>query len=389
MSDVRPICILVVDDEPGLADLAKSFLTDSEDLEVETVSSVSEARTLLGQRHFDAIISDYQMPVEDGIQFLKSLRHKGDDIPFVLFTGRGREEVVIEALNNGADSYLQKGGLPVPVYTELEHRVRKAVQKHRAERALQETAADLREAQEIAHMGRWDLDLVTGQIKWSDGLYTIFDVDPETFNPTHDSFLRFTHPEDRAIVDKAYTESAEKRTPYDFEHRLWLSDGSIKWVSEIGRTLYDDAGSPIRSVGTIQDITERKQNEAALKDASYARRLLEASLDPLLAVDAAGRITDANAATSELTGVAREELIDTDLSRYFTEPQKAKEGYLKAFEEGEVRDHPVTLLGPLGREVEVIFNASVYKDEHERIKGIFVAVHDVTEHKRAEEQLIQ
>ena len=387
MSPIRPILILVVDDEPYLADLAKSFLTESEGLEVETAYSVSDARTILAKRHFDAIISDYQMPREDGLQFLKSLRQSGDNIPFVLFTGRGREEVVIEALNNGADSYLQKGGLPVPAYTELEHRVRKAVQRHRAEMALVKSAVDLREAQEIAHMGRWERDLVSGQIEWSDGLFTIFEVDPDTFPPAHDSSLNFTHPEDRAIVEKAYGESAEKRKPYDFEHRLLLRDGSIKWVSEIGRTLYDDAGGPIRSVGTIQDITERKQNEAALKDASYAQRLIGASLDPLLAIDAEGVITEANAATSKLTGVSHEELIGADLSRYFTDPLKAKEGYLKVFKEGEVRDYPATLLGPSGRRVDVTYSASVYRDEYGRIKGVLVAIHDVTERKVAQDAL--
>ncbi|MEI6796605.1 MAG: PAS domain S-box protein, partial [Methanomassiliicoccales archaeon] len=389
MSPGRPIHILVVDDEPYLCELSKEYLEQSEDMKVEIVSSVSDARTILGQRHFDAIISDYQMPKEDGLQFLRSLRQKGDDIPFVLFTGRGREEVAIEALNNGADSYLQKGGLPVPVYTELEHRVRKAVQRQRAEEALLKSAADLREAQEIAHMGRWELDLVTGHIEWSDGIFTIFEVDPKTFTAAHDAFLKFTHPEDRAIVDRTYREFAEKGIPYDFAHRLLRSDGSTRWVSEIGRTLYDDAGSPVRFVGTIQDITDRKRSEASLKDSVYARRLIDASLDPLLAIGATGMIIDANAATSKLTGVSRGELIGADLSRFFTDPQKAKEGYLKVFEEGEVRDYPATLIGPSGRYVAVTYNASAFKDENERVKGVFVAVHDVTEHKRAEEQLIQ
>jgi len=128
-----PIHVLAVDDEPDLCALSKDFLEMSEAMEVETACSVSEARAALGQRHFDVIVSDYQMPEEDGIQFLKSLRAAGDRTPFILFTGKGREDVVIEALNRGADAYLQKGGKSVPQYAELANMIEKAVQRRRME----------------------------------------------------------------------------------------------------------------------------------------------------------------------------------------------------------------------------------------------------------------
>ncbi|MEI6795746.1 MAG: PAS domain S-box protein, partial [Methanomassiliicoccales archaeon] len=130
------IHILAVDDEPALCELTKSFLESSEAMEVDIACSVAEARTALGQKHYDVIVSDYQMPIEDGIRFLKSLRGKGDHIPFILFTGKGREDVVIEALNHGADSYLQKGGAPQAQFAELEHMIRTAVERRRAEHAL-------------------------------------------------------------------------------------------------------------------------------------------------------------------------------------------------------------------------------------------------------------
>ena len=140
------IHILVVDDEPDIGIQCKFYLERSEDMKVETVCSVAEAMASLAQRNYDAIVSDYQMPGEDGIQFLKSLRGKGDQIPFILFTGKGREEVVIEALNSGADSYLQKGGKPTPQYTELEHRIRAAVRKHRIDRSLALRNCELQKA---------------------------------------------------------------------------------------------------------------------------------------------------------------------------------------------------------------------------------------------------
>jgi len=128
--------ILVVDDEVDLGALTKAFLEMSGELKVDTFLSVTEAKKALSENHYDAIISDYQMPGEDGIQFLKSIRSEGNRTPFILFTGKGREEVVIEALNSGADSYLQKGGQPAPQYAELGHRITSLVKRHQAEAAL-------------------------------------------------------------------------------------------------------------------------------------------------------------------------------------------------------------------------------------------------------------
>jgi DNA-binding response OmpR family regulator len=136
MSPIPPLHVLVVDDEPALCELTGSFLSASEGIEVDAVCSVADARTAMGQKNYDVIVSDYQMPKEDGIQFLKSLRGRGEHIPFILFTGKGREDVVIEALNNGADSYLQKGGAPQAQFAELEHMIRIAVERKRSEHNL-------------------------------------------------------------------------------------------------------------------------------------------------------------------------------------------------------------------------------------------------------------
>ncbi len=132
------IRVLAVDDEPELGYLSKEFLERPGDIKVDIFTSVAEARTALLEIRYDAIVSDYQMPSEDGIQFLRSLRALGDQTPFILFTGKGREEVVIEALNNGADSYLQKGGMPAPMYVELEHRIRTAVCKRQADKEVEQ-----------------------------------------------------------------------------------------------------------------------------------------------------------------------------------------------------------------------------------------------------------
>jgi DNA-binding response OmpR family regulator len=130
--------VLYVDDEADLLEVGKLFLERDGQFSVDTITSAPAALTLMDTKVYDAIIADYQMPGMDGIKFLKKVRISGNTIPFILFTGRGREEIVIQALNEGADFYLQKGGNPLVQFTELAHQIRHAVQQRRAEASIRD-----------------------------------------------------------------------------------------------------------------------------------------------------------------------------------------------------------------------------------------------------------
>jgi PAS domain S-box-containing protein len=124
--------VLYVDDEPALLDIGKVFLEASGEFAVATVPSVESALSAMTTQHFDAIISDYQMPETNGLTFLKKIRADKNPIPFIIFTGQGREEIVIEAINAGADFYLQKGGAQKAQFAELAHKIKKAIELKKA-----------------------------------------------------------------------------------------------------------------------------------------------------------------------------------------------------------------------------------------------------------------
>ncbi|HXZ23315.1 MAG TPA: response regulator, partial [Methanomassiliicoccales archaeon] len=134
-----PIVAFYIDDDPALLEIAKAFLEHEGEIQVETATSPLEALVRLETQTFDAVICDYQMPNVDGIQFLKTMRNQGRDTPFILFTGKGREDVAIDALNNGADFYLQKGGDPRAQFTELKNMLQRSVAQRRAMESLRES----------------------------------------------------------------------------------------------------------------------------------------------------------------------------------------------------------------------------------------------------------
>ena len=150
----------------------------------------------------------------------------------------------------------------------------------------------------------------------------------------------------------------------------------------------NEAGEVQGLFAAARDITERKKAEAALRLASaYNRSLIEASLDPLVTIGPDGKITDVNAATEKITGHSREELIGTDFMGYFSDPEKAKAGYQQVFQDGFVHDYALEIRAKDGHLTPVLYNASVYRDEAGEVIGVFAAARDITERKRAEEEV--
>jgi len=129
---------------------------------------------------------------------------------------------------------------------------------------LKQTTQQLSYTQRNAHIGSWNLVFSTGQLWWSDEVYSIFEVDKNTTREHSVAFIEMTHPEDRKRVDKAFNDSVNQKYKYDVEYRLLMNDGRIKYVHEQCETIYDDAGKAIKSLGSVQDITSRNEMKEAL-----------------------------------------------------------------------------------------------------------------------------
>ncbi len=190
----------------------------------------------------------------------------------------------------------------------------------------------------------------------------------------------FTDPEE---ARQGYLQAFKEGTVTDYPLTIRATSGRLTDVLYNATVYRDDKGNVLGVFAAARDVTERKKVEDQLHATSaYARSLIEASLDPLVTISPDGKITDVNHATELITGVSREWLIGTDFSNYFTEPGKARQGYRLTFKEGYVKDYPLALRHASGRVIDVLYNATVYRDALGKVRGVFAAARDVTESKK-------
>ena len=261
-------------------------------------------------------------------------------------------------------------------------------EKRLADAALKESAQRLNEAQRIAQLGSWELDLASGQLTWSDEIFRLFEIDKTAFGASYEAFLNAIHPEDRERVNQAYTDSLASRTPYEIAHRLRMPDRRIKWVNERCETRYDEQGKALRSTGTVQDITELKQAEEALR--LYAN-VFEHSGEAILITDSAQHILAANPAFSRLTGYAIDDIQGANPSILASglTPAETYQSMSAALEEagywqGEVVDQRKD--GTLYPKWMAI---SEVRDREGNITHYVASFTDISERKQAEAQISQ
>jgi PAS domain S-box-containing protein len=266
--------ILYVDDEPMLLELAKLFLEKTGDFRVDTVTSATEALDILAKTSYDCIISDYQMPVMDGIIFLKTFRSTGNIGPFIIFTGKGREEVVIEALNNGADFYLQKGGDPKSQFVELAHKVRQAIQIRIAQKTMQDLVQG-------APIPEFVIDSGHRVVFWNKALEDYSGIAASDMVGTTNHWKAFYPTQRPCLADLLVDENVDGIARWyagkqpqvpDMKNNFVATDffPGMKggtWLYFTAAPLRDPSGKITGAIETLQDITSIRKKEEELEAA--------------------------------------------------------------------------------------------------------------------------
>lgn len=310
--------ILVVDDNRNNLKIVRSFLQD-EGYNVRCVTSGAEAISVAGKRPPELMILDIRMPEMDGYEVCRRLKSEKNskDIPIIFISALSEALDKVQAFKAGGVDYLTKPFQQEEVLARVQTHLyirqmqkqletqniglkeeierRKAAEKWlkrlneeleesaglsaaeliKTNKKLKESEARLSEAQRMAQIGNWELDLQTNELYWSDEVFRIFDIEPSVSGASYETFLNAIHEDDRESVNKAYRESVKAKIPYNIDHRLMMKDKRIKFVNERCETFYDDQGGPVRSIGTIQDITEQKKVEGELKKAFTEIELLK------------------------------------------------------------------------------------------------------------------
>jgi PAS domain S-box-containing protein len=334
--------ILIVEDNAESRYMLERLLT-SKGHRIITAENGEDALRLARQDPPEVIISDIMMPVMNGFRFCREVKNDPGlrNIPFIFYTATFVEkadkklamslgasrfvvkptegERFIQILDEVLDEYRQ-GSLPVPerplegenilleMYdNSVARKLSETVEKLQDERkALIESEQRLKEAQELAHIGHWELDLKTNSLKCSDEIYRIVGLKPKKFDASYEAFMDFVHPDDKAYVTTAHEESLAKKIQCDIECRVLLKDGTIKYVNERFQTIYDDYGMPACLMGTVQDITERKRSETVLRESEKKyRSVVENSLDVIFTLSTDGTFSSLSPAFETITGFSR------------------------------------------------------------------------------------
>jgi PAS domain S-box-containing protein len=264
------ISILYVDDEPELLGLCKIFLEQGGEFQVTPIASVQEGLDRLSTSSFDAIISDYQMPDIDGLEFLKRVRYHDEDIPFILFTGRGREEVVIEAINNGVDFYLQKGGDPKAQFAELGHKIKKAVKSRNAIHALRTENEKNRGLMDHANDAIFIADAGTGML--IDANRKALELIGRTLAEIRTMHQTDLHPPDKkGLFPDVFLQHAREGTALQTEI---IADQEQRHIPVIASATIIDLGGRRCFMEIFHDISDIKMAQDALQLANKKLNLL-------------------------------------------------------------------------------------------------------------------
>ena len=384
-----PIRVLHVDDEPDLADLAAAFLEREDDrITVETATSVSEGLERLAQHDFDAVVSDYEMPRQNGIAFLEAVREEYLDLPFILYTGKGSEEVASDAIAAGVTEYLQKEA-GTSQYTILANRISNAVEQYRARHAVEETEQKLslftEKTDDILFMFTGD---------WSELLFVnsaYEEISGAALPELRDdpgAFVEYIHPADREEVLNAMNQLSDG-TEQKLEFRVQRPDGTQRWVRGDTKPVLADDGTVSQIVGFVRDITTQKEREHELQE---ERAFIEQALDTLgdvfYVVGPNGEFHRWNTRLTEATDYTDDEIADMKATEIFPDDEHARieSAIAEAITDGDATIE-ADVLTATGERIPYELTGTRLSDPEGELIGLVGTGRDIAERKARERDL--
>jgi len=386
----QTVQILCVDDEPDLAEATAEMLEREHDrFTVETVTSADKGLDRLADCDFDCIVSDHDMPGQSGIEFLEAAREEHPDLPFILYTSKGSEEVASDAISAGVTDYLQKEG-GTSQYALLAHRIEKAVESYWSQRTVE------RAEQKLSQLAEKTEDvLFMFSRDWSELLFVnsafedVWGVAVEELEANPQSFLEYVHPEDRERVRQSMKRLTSGE-PDEIEYRVIRPDGEQRWMRGQSKPVFDEDGGVDRVVGFVRDITDRRERETKLE---RYETIVEALGDPVYVLDADGRYTFVNDAYVEATKYARDEMIGRHVSKVVPEEHRQRGGgIIRELLQDDTRQSTTWELERItadGDRIPVENHVALLPAKDGEFRGTAGVLRDISERKEREQELRQ
>jgi PAS domain S-box-containing protein len=377
MVDQANIRVLHVDDEPDFAELTADFLKREDDrFTIKTAMSASEGLEHLSQEDFDCIISDYDMPGQNGIEFLKSVRKDAPDLPFVLFTGKGSEEVASEAISAGVTDYLQKES-GTDQYTVLANRLRNAVQRYRAEQDRKRQRKAIETAQEGISILNEDGEFIYVNQAYAD----IYGYEPDEMNGDHWELI---YSDDEVAV------AQNEILPTVAEEGYW--SGETTGLRADGTTFPEDHTVAQTDTGElICSVRDRSAEQKQEIELARFRTLVETINDPVYVLDEAGQFEYVNDAFVEMVGYDRETIIGAlpalIKSKKTVDRAETNLGRLLSSDGPDSVQFEIEVQPKQGEPIPCEDHMGVLPYEGECFEGSVGILRDITERKEREREL--
>lgn len=313
------INILFVDDEIDMLKQAEIYLSKQDDsFEIETALSGEEALDLLSKKDFEIIITDYKMPSMDGIELLKEVRGSEIDIPFLILTAAGDEEVAMEALNYGADRYILKEGRVKKQFQILSKEIKQEIEHYNTRRKLIKSESKYENLVNNLPVGIYKTnpkgEIINANKAFSEMLGYSSVRELKAIN----AFDLFVDPEDR---NKWMEKIRKNDIVENFEFKMKKHDGTVIWVEDTARVVKDEEGNIHHFNGIIRDITEIKEIEEELGQSkewlSLTFNILNSIGDPIITTDREGNVAFINNSAEEFFGIEKDRITGEDFNKHF------------------------------------------------------------------------